>query len=270
MLRKLMKYEFRATSRTFLPLYGVLLLVAFLLAVFDQMHESWGEALPWLDAASFITGVAYGVLFISVMVMTAVVAFQRFYRSLFTEEGYLSHTLPVKPHTHVTGKLFVSIIWSIASVAVFLLSILVLSVFHLQPVDMGGFFQALAKWLPSSNWEGWVVLLEILALLFLTLVCGILSVYMAIAVGNISGSHKAALGIGVFIGTSFIQQLVYAFGIGFGVRVTWGLWETIPENSFPNWAVHGFLLGHIAYLLLFSTLFYVITSWILKKKLNLS
>ena len=42
------------------------------------------------------------------------------------------------------------------------------------------------------------------------------------------------------------------------------LWAAIPRR------LHGFLLGHIAYLLLFSALFYMVISWVLKKKLNLS
>lgn len=270
MLRKLMKYEFRATSRTFLPLYGVLLLVAFLLAVFDQMHESWGESIPWLNTASMITSFVYGGLFIAIMVMTALVTFQRFYHNLFTDEGYLTHTLPVKPHTHVTGKLLVSIVWIVASVAVFLLSLLILSIFHLQPVDAKEFFAALAQWIPKSNLEGWVIFLELLLFLFLGLVCSILSIYMAIAVGNISSRHKVALGIGVFVGTGIIQQVVYGLGITLGIRSTWDLWKNVPDNTFPTWPIHGFLLGHIAYLLLFSALFYMVISWVLKKKLNLS
>ena len=270
MLRKLMKYEFRATSRTFLPLYGAFLLAALLLAVFDQMHQTWGNSLPWLDAAALVTGIAYGILFIAVMVMTAVVAFQRFYRNLFTDEGYLTHTLPVKTHTHVTAKLLVSVVWCIASIAVFFLSVLVLSIFNLQPAAYGEIFADLVKWIPESNWESWAFLLEIFLLVLLYLVCGILFVYMAIAAGNIAGRHKVALGIGVFIGTSVILQLVYLLGITLGVRSTFDLWKDIPDYTFPSWPLHGFLLGNIVFFLFFSAVFYILTSWILKRKLNLS
>ncbi len=270
MLRKLMKYEFRATSRTFLPLYGAFLLAALLLAVFDQMHQTWGNSLPWLDAAALVTGIAYGILFIAVMVMTAVVAFQRFYRNLFTDEGYLTHTLPVKTHTHVTAKLLVSVVWCIASIAVFFLSVLVLSIFNLQPAAYGEIFADLVKWIPESNWESWAFLLEIFLLVLLYLVCGILFVYMAIAAGNIAGRHKVALGIGVFIGAGIILQLVYLLGITVGVRSTFDLWKDIPDYTFPSWPLHGFLLGNIVFFLFFSAVFYILTSWILKRKLNLA
>lgn len=270
MLSKLMKYEFHATRRTFLPLYGAFLLAALLLAVFDQMHQNWGNSLIWLDAAATITAFAYGILFIAVMVMTAVVAFQRFYRNLFTDEGYLTHTLPVKPHTHVTAKLLVSAVWCIISIAVFFLSVLVLSIFNLQPAAFGEMFADLVKWIPKSNWESWVFLLEILVLGLLYLVCGILSVYLAIAIGNIVSRHKAALGIGVFIGTSVILQLVYLLGITLGVRSTTDLWMDIPDYTFPTWPLHGFLLGNIVFFLFFSVVFYILISWILKRKLNLA
>ena len=137
-------------------------------------------------------------------------------------------------------------------------------------MDAKEFFAALAQWIPKSNLEGWVIFLELLLFLFLGLVCSILSIYMAIAVGNISSRHKAALGIGVFVGTGIIQQVVYSLGITLGIRSTWDLWKNVPDNTFPTWPIHGFLLGHIAYLLLFSALFYMVISWVLKKKLNLS
>ena len=270
MLRKLMKYEFQATGRTFLPLYAALVLVAFLIAVFEQMHKSWGSAMPWLDIAATISSVVYGILFVVIMVMTAVMAFQRFHKNLFTDEGYLTNTLPVKAHTHVTGKLLVSVVWVILSFLVFLLSVFILSVFTLRPESFQTFFAEMGKWLPKVGWENWFFLLELLVILFLSLVSGILAVYMAIAAGNISGRHKVALGIGVFIGAGIVQQLVYGLGFSLGLHYTKGMWEQFSSSSVPTWPFHGLLLGNIAFLLFFSALYYVLTSWIIKKKLNLS
>ena len=68
----------------------------------------------------------------------------------------------------------------------------------------------------------------------------------------------------------FLNVFSSNMGITLGIRSTWDLWKNVPDNTFPTWPIHGFLLGHIAYLLLFSALFYMVISWVLKKKLNLS
>ena len=46
---------------------------------------------------------------IAIGIITIVVLVMRFYKNLFTSEGYLMHTLPVKASQHLNSKLIVAV-----------------------------------------------------------------------------------------------------------------------------------------------------------------
>ena len=101
MLKNLLKYEFRATGRTYGGLYLVWLLVALAMGI-SMRDEVWdnGSSQIWayLMFAYFAIGVAIGVVCIVTII-------QRFTKNLLGREGYLMHTLPVHPEQLVASKL---------------------------------------------------------------------------------------------------------------------------------------------------------------------
>ena len=40
---------------------------------------------------------------------------QRFYKNLLSGEGYLMHTLPVRPWQHIASKLIAAVVWTVLS-----------------------------------------------------------------------------------------------------------------------------------------------------------
>ena len=121
MLRKLFKYEIKATGRIFLPMYALLLVFAGVTRVFMEINTDF------MRIPQVLTSVLYGFLVIGVFVLTIAVAIQRFYKNLLGDEGYLMFTLPVKAHSHITAKLFTTLMWAVLSVVATLLSIVILS-----------------------------------------------------------------------------------------------------------------------------------------------
>ena len=89
MLGKLIKYEFNANSRTFLPMYIALILVA---AVNRVLRVTMSEA----NLAFGISIMLLVGLFMALGIITLVVIIQRFNKNLLGDEGYLMFTLPVK------------------------------------------------------------------------------------------------------------------------------------------------------------------------------
>ena len=75
MLGKLLKYEFRATGRLFLPLYGALVIFALINALLLSFRE-----IPQLPAV--LAMLVYILLAIAVFVVTFIVMIQRFYKNL--------------------------------------------------------------------------------------------------------------------------------------------------------------------------------------------
>lgn len=117
MLGKLLKYEIKATGRTFIPLYIALVLVALVnhLSLLGDIRFSFG-----------LTTMLLVGLFIALAVVTLVVLIQRFNKNLLGDEGYLMFTLPVKPYQLILSKLLITVFWTIISGIVAMITFILL------------------------------------------------------------------------------------------------------------------------------------------------
>ena len=102
MLGKLFKYEMKATSRIFLPVYIAVVLFAALGRLVTGI-DLFSNELSWLSGIFMGT---YVLVIVATAVLTYIVVIQRFYKNLLTDEGYLMFTLPVKPSRLILSKLF--------------------------------------------------------------------------------------------------------------------------------------------------------------------
>lgn len=117
MLKKLLKYEFKATGRTFIPIYIAILLVSIINRLFKVIDIELGFNLTVIVLVS---------LFIALGVLTIIWVIQRFNKNLLSDEGYLMFTLPVTPTQLIGSKLITSVIWTITSGIIAILSFLIL------------------------------------------------------------------------------------------------------------------------------------------------
>jgi len=102
MLGKLLKYEFKATARTLLPLYAALLIISVISNLL--LHSDF-------QIASVISITVFGALLMAVFIVTLILMIQRFYRNLLSDEGYLMFTLPVKTNRLIFSKMIVTFVW---------------------------------------------------------------------------------------------------------------------------------------------------------------
>ena len=107
MLKQLLKYEFKATGRTYGGLYLALVALA-VLSGFSLRSSSKDNFASLLLFAYMVVAVAVAV----VSVMTIVT---RFTRNLLGREGYLMHTLPVTESQLILSKLISSVVWMLCS-----------------------------------------------------------------------------------------------------------------------------------------------------------
>lgn len=118
MLGKLIKYEFKATGRILLPLYGALLVFALInrLLFRSSLDETINNTFGTIGGIANILSVfAYGCTMAAVFVVTFFVIVQRFYKNILGDEGYLMNTLPIKPYLNIINKILTSAIWTIVS-----------------------------------------------------------------------------------------------------------------------------------------------------------
>ena len=134
MLKKLLKYEFRATARTYGGMYLALLAASVL---FGGSVWRWNSTNS--DAYSALVGLlslVYTAVIIGTVVVTIMTIVQRFYRNLLGREGYLMHTLPVTETQLVTSKLISSTVWSLCSILAACLSFGILAVMMMADMDL--------------------------------------------------------------------------------------------------------------------------------------
>ncbi|OOB77045.1 MAG: hypothetical protein BEN19_02665 [Epulopiscium sp. Nuni2H_MBin003] len=117
MLGKLLKYEFQATARTFIPMYIMMLLISLTYGILS------GDSFQFLSTLNNIVLIIFVGIFVALMVTTLIVLIQRFNTNLLGDEGYLMFTLPISPKYLIFSKLVSMIVWYFISFIVGIVSI---------------------------------------------------------------------------------------------------------------------------------------------------
>lgn len=142
MFKKSLKYEMKASSRVLIPLFISVLAMSALVAVglaglnaFDELaKENETVAIVAENILGFMV-VAFVALIVASSITVFVLMVRRFYTSFFTDEGYLTFTLPVTVDCHLGVKTVAMMIWYAINDVVILLScgIFAFGVFVLVP-----------------------------------------------------------------------------------------------------------------------------------------
>ena len=269
MLRKLLKHEFRATARIMLPLYLVLLVTAVGANITTQgLSNSSYQILRLLGA---LLAMAFGVAIIGVCVMSLVVMVQRFYKNLLGDEGYVMLTLPVNLHQQVWSKLIVSTVWYVLTAAVVVLSFLV-AVFEVGFVS--AFFRGIEQVLRAMTayyaLNGTAFALELAALCFISCVAFALQFYAAMAVGHSFSNHKLLLSVAFYFAFQFASQIIgTVLLVGLADSPLVAFLSTLDIHFTAMSAVHITMWLLLAGTAVYGAIFYFLTTYFLKKRLNL-
>ena len=257
MLGKLMKYEFKATGRVFLPLFGSLLLISILTRIFVELNLSMPQALGIMVSV---------ILIIGLLVITFILTLQRFYKNLLEKEGYLMHTIPVKTHSLIFSKLFTASIWQILSTIVVTIAILILVLSEFSLADVFNGIETLISWTGATTAQAVIVFVETLVFLIVTTFCSILSLYMCMSFGLLFNKHRGIICFGFYVGLSFVIQLLTSLlTLIVGLTDIFKWFSSLPVFSMIQ---VGFIVG-IATTLILGVVYFLVTRFMLSKKLNL-
>lgn len=278
MLRKLVKYEFKATRRAFLPLFLAMLLLALLSGIFMGPNVETED--PLLTTLRSIALFVYIMLIFSLFVVALVITIQRFYKNLTGDEGYLMFTLPVKSSSLIWSKLIVAVVWEITSIIVILVSVLLLFVrhpeFYVNFSDRFQWFWAEIRLHVGTSLE--TLLWFFLASLFVAAFVSTLQIYASIAIGQLFREHRVLFAIGSYFGISIVIQIVTSLlsMLPFISKVTalTGTMETTAIAAEKNAqmvfeALNASMPGLLALDVILGVAFFLVTNYIFKKKLNL-
>lgn len=264
MLRKLLKYEVRATARIFVPLYALLIVFALINKAFIAINSDTLQ-IPGIIAFSIFV-----IIIVAICVMTLVVTIQRFYKNLLSDEGYLMFTLPVKAHSHITSKLLISMLWSFLSLFVSGFAVLLAVADPENMKQASQFMSQCADWLNKVGFPAYMTVAEAIVAMIISSAASIIMIYAAMAVGNLSGKHRILLSLGAYIGLTTVLQIVGSIFI-VTVPKNWFYFENVSQNNYMPLvnSIQLMLLFAIIFSVIFGVAFYVLTNLLLKKKLNL-
>lgn len=258
MLGKLLKYEFKATSRIFIPLLLLLVILTPITKIMISLDifKGFAEIIPTLTIMS------YTVLIIALCVTAFIFMIYRFYKNLLTEEGYLMFTLPVSVHSIVLSKAIVAFFWTLASYAASGLSFLVLIYsaelkdkffYYYDMISKAAYAEMKFELTPFIVWTCVLMLISQVYIIFYA--------YCSIAIGQLS-RHKILGAIAAAIVINITLQVVMnAVLIPFTISID----ETNIVSSLTN-----LYLVSAAMSIAITAVFYFITTTVLQKKLNLN
>lgn len=257
MLGRLMKYEFKATARVYLPLFGALLVTA---AVSSLMAE-WGKDVP--------TVIAYTLsvfIMIAVAVVTFVITIQRFSKNLIGDEGYLMFTLPVSTDSIIFGKLLTAAIWQIISSVVVFLSIWIMALRAFDIADFQMLIHALERLFTQMGVSGVLVILEAAVAAVVAVCSSVLMLYCCISLGMLVNRRRGLLSFGAFIGIVILSEILGSIAITTGMLDWIGpLFDGLSIGG----RIHAGIWGLTAWQAVSGAIFYFVTRYMLKNRLNL-
>lgn len=267
MVKKLLKHEIIAYLRGMLPIYIVLLGVA-VLGRIVQLFENQTTAYEIISGSTIFV---YVVAIFVAIVLTFVFGVQRFYKNLFTGEGYLSFTLPVTPSQHIFVKMLTAVLFEIATIVVIAVSLAAFTMGDVL-VEIG---KALAYlWNIAYREVGWhlpLYVLEILLLIIVASATGYLLYYACITLGQTAKKNRVGSAVGVYFIHYFIVQ---ALGTVFSIaasEIDWsfldGVFQWISDHEYAT--IHIGLCGSVVLYALIGLLYFIISKAIIRRKLNL-
>lgn len=288
MFRKLLKYDLGSVARLWwigaVTSVAAALAGSFLIRFSNSVSEhetNNGWLLFAAAAARLVFFACIAAIFIS-FIFTLILVFVRFYRHFFTDEGYLTFTLPVKRSTLLLSKTANAAIWFCAQFAVTGISVLLILMIGAKPEGGGflnlGFFEEVREFF-VFGWEAigaWLIVYTAEALLGVAvyLAYSILLVYFCITFGAvIAKKAKIIASIGVYyavtvlLGTigQFCLMLLAAIMVSGAAVVL----ENAPQDQICT-VVSFVILAVVCAIASLTALFYSVTQLMLDRKLNLA
>lgn len=221
MLKTLLKYEWKDTWGLCTACNGIALILSVIGALMISLWH-YSDDKTFTDTQTTMLGVAFSfyiiIYIVSVFAIVLVMKyyfFVRYYKNLFTDQGYLMHTLPVKSTDLINSKLIIAVLWQfITGIVVGICIVIIvfsfadifgeLSIMDFKEAfhDIETEFDEIVKGVPliaSGIISGLV-----------TPIFEILLMYMAVGIGQQSKKNRLFLSvmvlIGLYMGKRFISS----------------------------------------------------------------
>lgn len=215
MLKTFVKHEMKSTGRTMGAVYAVYVVATVLACIFSFLKHYAGGGFS--DGLWSVTFVFYVVTLVILTVASMIYLCWKFYYTMYSAQGYLTHTLPVKTSWILNCKILVSAFFFLATCVVCMLSAAITGA-----VVTGEGVDAITEVVKLTVAEGakafdvnqTVFVIIMAAIICLTSLGYLLMFFAGSSIGQLSKRSKGAAGIAAGIGLYYVSQIVTVILIG--------------------------------------------------------
>lgn len=270
MFTKLLKHEWRAT-RGMLGTLCLICLGASLLGGLTMRYLVWASTVQEHQNAIVVVNVLAMITAMIAVAVTGVAALVlllgRFYKSRFTDEGYLTFTLPVSTHQNLLSSMVNTAIGMMVIFFVICAAIGVWLMIGFSAVE--GFYDALREVLPrlwaELSSELGEIPLRYVALFLGNVLCGsvceIVLLMLSITIGSIlAKKHKILAAVGVY----------YGIHVAISIASSAIMAVQVIADSSSEKIVSAVFGSNLIQMVVFSVAGYFLMYWLVDRKLNLN
>lgn len=260
MLRKLLKYDLKWCFKPLLVFY----LLAIFFSIITRIVESFEQTLIVLIIEKICSGVVIAML-ISILINCVMRNWARFVRSIYKDESYLTHTLPVSKKTIYLSKVLTAIITLLTSFIVIVIS---LAICYLDEVTWFVLKQALEQSAVYFDSSVFSLMLVMLITIFFEFLFMVMSGMLGIVIGHKSNNLKIVKSVIISFG---IYIILSSFSLG--ALYIAGLLNSDIMSLFNNVEVSAnalksmMLVGILVYAI-YNLIIYFVSSKVLNKGVN--
>lgn len=228
MLGKLLKHEWKRTWRV-----GGILLLGLVLVSFFGWFSFQAPLWKSMSDSSRYTGVSvwdllsFGTLFLYIIMLIGlnygmlIYLGVHFYKTMYTDEGYLTHTLPVSKHQLLLSKILNSALWELLMAVGIFLSVVTLLLSMVQVFLPEGYSWA-DVWNAMVHEMGYVddmfremfgmgknrYLAMTLLVQLISPFCSMTILFGAISLGQLFSKHRVLMAIVSYVGIMIVANLI--------------------------------------------------------------
>lgn len=284
MLRKTLKYDLQSVYRLWIILTATVLVISVfgglsfrdIVMIPEEQHFDAFSIFSMMGAVLTVFAIAAYILIMQLLVL------YRYYQNFFTDEAYLTFTLPVKRSTLFNSKLLNALIWTAANILVVTLCVVI--ILALTPLKSDGTgcllvhtVETLAKTISSIlnefNFWGYVYLFLLTLAFLLYSAFSTLLTYACITLGcTMVKKYKLLAAIATYyIANSVLSVFSYFASLAFSLATVAGI-DLVLGYSGERITVFVLflLLGAVAFFATICILAYKFSLSRIEKNLNLA
>lgn len=276
MLGKLLKHEWKAVWKVPTLLLGILMLIG-LIAGSTFSMPIWDSDWVGLPMSGVMLIVMFFFALSGVNIGITIYLGVRYYKSMFTDEGYLTHTLPVSARELLLNKVITMSAWNLITIAGVLVSLVIfggVAFLALKPLNSEfarDVIRALAE-LPElfndpslAGFQGFCA--SLLLMMLTSAFSGTMILIGAITLGQMVRKHRILGAIGAYFAINAVIQMVNTMVM---MPITFGSMNNIRwdmDSPFPIFT--GFYTIMSLVFVAVSVGLYFLCEYLIKRQLEL-